>query len=291
MNKELIDRVWKYYLPKEFKEEVKKMWQSADKEQQLPHDAFLRGEYSILVSLFGYHNLTSDAEGEDEMLCVSINALQHLYAENEERKLAPKLSKYRQIAECENNLLYNLFGSKCLPDELNEDNFAKSEPESDEPFKVGGKVKVYKIGNVYNGAIGEIIDISNYGSCYVLFPDNQAWFRFCDLEPYTEPNKEDSECLHAESVKESRIASEETHLRNLSQETADCDKEFDAILKDSFREHNRLHIAAMAMQGIMTNPSQQCVEMDVAAIANLSLLMADALLYETEKGGKSNERV
>lgn len=104
MNKELSDRVWSI-LPKEFKEEVKRLWQSADKEQQLPHDAFLRGEYSMLVSLFGRHNLTSDEE-EEEMLIISRKEVQEMYSAFEEFK--------DKDNTCFN--LETLFGSKCLMD-------------------------------------------------------------------------------------------------------------------------------------------------------------------------------
>lgn len=75
---------------------------------------------------------------------------------------------------------------------------------------------------------------------------------------------------------------------NLSQETANCDKQFDTILKDSFRNHNRLQIAAMAMQGILSNSdwrgyrggNDQEVGMN---IAKASFGFADALLTEFEK--------
>ncbi len=264
MNKELIDRVWKYYLPKEFKEEVKKEYYDCKR-----CDA-TASELELEV-IFGRHNLTSDAEGEDEMLCVSINALQHLYAENEERKLAPKLSKYRQIAECENNLLYNLFGSKCLPDELNEDNFAKTEPK----YHKRDKVRTMKVmSKDYVGKVGTI-NCQDDGGYIVDYDDgSHVWSAESDLEPYTEP--EEKTCT-------------DTCTDDCSSQCKSQD--FDRIVRDGFCSHNRLHIAAMAMQGIMANPSQQCVEMDVAAIANLSLIMADALLHEAEKGGKSNERV
>ena len=63
------------------------------------------------------------------------------------------------------------------------------------------------------------------------------------LEPYTEPSNEESAVLRADSVKESRIADEESHLRNLSQEIAICDKSFDNILKDSPSKERRLNIA------------------------------------------------
>lgn len=57
MTKDLQDLAWSE-LPKEFKEEVKKRFQLTD--------ADCIG-YEILIDLFGKHNLTSDAEGEDEM--------------------------------------------------------------------------------------------------------------------------------------------------------------------------------------------------------------------------------
>lgn len=61
MNKELQDKAWAV-LPKEFREEVKKEWKSVDNVERFIHDAFLRGEYSMLTSLFGKHNLISGIE-------------------------------------------------------------------------------------------------------------------------------------------------------------------------------------------------------------------------------------
>lgn len=63
--------------------------------------------------------------------------------------------------------------------------------------------------------------------------------------------------------------------RNKSQ---NCDK------SSGNPDERRLNIAAMAMQGIMANPHQQMVEMGVNAVANLSVLIADALIAESEKG-------
>lgn len=68
MNKELQDKAWSV-LPKEFKEEVKKLYREF---------AFTREGY--YVELFGRHNLTSDAEGE-EMLTVSRKDVVELYQE------------------------------------------------------------------------------------------------------------------------------------------------------------------------------------------------------------------
>lgn len=69
--------------------------------------------------------------------------------------------------------------------------------------------------------------------------------------------------------------------RNLSQEIANCDKQFDNILKDSFREHNRLYIAAMMAQGILSCDLCQNPE----SLAKSALHYADALIAEAEKGG------
>lgn len=70
---------------------------------------------------------------------------------------------------------------------------------------------------------------------------------------------------------------------------------FSHILKDSFRDHNRLHIAAMAMQGILSNADRMkkyeyvateppCAELAVV-VARKALRYADALISECKKGG------
>lgn len=136
MNKELIDRVWKYYLPKEFKEAVKKEWQTANDEERFPHDAFLRGCYSTMVLLFGYHNLTSDAEGEDEMLCVSRKEVIRNFKEQVAWKNHHQSSQHdRDIAMGWCNALQFLFGSKCLPDEEPQPAEPKEKPSNSTELK------------------------------------------------------------------------------------------------------------------------------------------------------------
>lgn len=79
--------------------------------------------------------------------------------------------------------------------------------------------------------------------------------------------------------------------RNLSQESTNCDKDFDNILKDSFRGHNRLHIAAMAMAGILNNQrmcdnlaeGETTPQRVFANIARTALSYADALIAEYEE--------
>ena len=81
------------------------------------------------------------------------------------------------------------------------------------------------------------------------------------------------------------------------QPVTDCHN-FDTILKDSFRDHNRLHIAAMAMQGILSNAyrMKQYGEIAMHESKNLTQLVArnamryaDTLIAESEKGGIDGE--
>ena len=60
---------------------------------------------------------------------------------------------------------------------------------------------------------------------------------------------------------------------------------FSHILKDGFRDHNRLHIAAMIAQGIMANSNPQMVDTNVERVVDLAILTADTLIAKCEKGG------
>lgn len=88
------------------------------------------------------------------------------------------------------------------------------------------------------------------------------------VEPYTKPTDFGKE-VNFPTKKQSR---------NLSQ---NCDKQFDNILKDGFRNERRLNIAAMAMQGILS--CDLCQNPDT--LAKSALLYADALIAECEKKG------
>ena len=67
---------------------------------------------------------------------------------------------------------------------------------------------------------------------------------------------------------------------------SETDKCFDSILKDSFRSERRLNIAAMAMQGILSNPTAmngpKLIDGDEEILAKWSLKFADALIAECE---------
>ena len=147
------------------------------------------------------YNLTSDAEGEEILTCEKSKAMQlysHLLDLVENERIIEHYSEWcglerEYIALFGENVFADYFGSKCLPDELNEDNFAKSEPKPSEPKE-------------------------------------------------------------------------------------NANKYFDNILKGSFNEHNRLHIAAMIMSGLLASGKEKHHPVRRA------LDLADALIAECEKG-------
>lgn len=123
MTKELQDYAWSI-LPKEFKEEVNEIYLNAVEH----HPCGYNHKTDLLKYLFGYHNLTSDVEGE-EMLTVKrsdvINEFDKLH----------KLSYIAADLQLGLNAFRTLFGSKCLPDEdVHEDNFTSIDPEPAKPL-------------------------------------------------------------------------------------------------------------------------------------------------------------
>lgn len=220
MTTELQNKVWSI-LPKEFKEEVKKSYRYYSR---MAKDQYDCGIVDCIETIFGKHNLTSDAEGE-ELLTVKAKTVREMYAANERLKASFPGTIAEADADKINHILRHLFGSKCLPDELNEYNFATKEPKPAEP------------------------------TCTRTCTDN------CPSQPV-----------------------------NLFQETANCDK----------CNGLRLHIAAMAMQGILGNAdrmkSYEQIAMSEpyedlpAVVARKAVRYANALIAESEKGGR-NEKV
>lgn len=81
--------------------------------------------------------------------------------------------------------------------------------------------------------------------------------------------------------KETFTDKRKSQFRNLSQETANCDKQFDNILKGSLLKERRLNIAAMVMQGIVANQDITRYLSDLGhenAVAAQAILYADALI-------------
>lgn len=126
-------------------------------------------------------------------------------------------------------------------------------------FHVEDWVKVVSIDK--HGHIGQIIEVEyEYGCNYYRVSGAEGWyFLEKNLEPYTEPEK--------------------NHIPNPA-------KIVDDILKDGFHEHNRLHVAAMAMQGMLSNTTRFS-SYEISDLVRISLNCADALLAECESSAQS----
>lgn len=294
MNKELINHVWNHCLPKEFKEEVKELYDSGIKMMDIrPSESQVyANKLSTLEYLFGLHNLTSDAEGE-ERLTVSRKKVQEMFVEAQ--KAVPTCEHDRGFRNAELTILRNLFGSKCLPDETKDGTMDETkEPKPAEPkFKVGDKVRIscaYDNGEIWDKVMhGRIATISSayWNTQKILmykFEENIRDFAEHWLKPYTGPQAT-TECSNLD--KEASTCTDDcqsqcpSHLRNLSQKTANCDKCPKSVQKTppDFG-HSRLNIAAMALQGILANSHQQMVEMNVERVVDLAILTADTLIAE-----------
>lgn len=207
MNKQLIDSAWRA-LPAEFKEEVKKLYAKFYNEK--PHSDCSYGYLGLLIKLFGYHNLTSDAEGE-EMLMVKASLAKELYqyAEEREKGIAPRESE-EEWYQGYMKAMQDLFGSKCLPEE---EPLFSNQPEN------------------YNN---ENPIVAN---------DNKPTETCTDDCPSPRPSQH-----------------------------------FDDIINRSFADHNRLHIAAMAMAGLLANEGVSCFT-DVQELEHMDFITYHALEY------------
>lgn len=276
MDKKLQDLVWPL-LPKEFKKEVKKYYHTLH-EQYIDYAGFhlenakakVQERITTLEYFFGIHNLTSDLE-EEEMLTVKAKTIREMYAANE-RIMIDFRGKIDAInSDLINHVLRQLFGSKCLPD--NVDSLSQNSPENcdngnlisaDDSKPAEPRFEVGQFA-MYKGRRVEIIDYSDHSpQLYRVFVLTENYHTDADeseLEPYTEPE---------ENV-------------NLSQETANCDKHFDNILKDSFSKERRLNIAATILAGIMAGGAQ------ARHPVRRALELADALIIESVKGGSDGK--
>ena len=235
-------------------------------------------------------NLTSDAEGE-EMLTVPRKKVKEKWQRACEQEA--KYGRAQDSPVAREELYYNrgilsildtLFGTKCLPDELNEDNFAKSEPKPAEPkFKVGDKVRIVD-DNLHNykhkGEVTEIVSVDK-SDIYVPYKvdiyDEEfgggLWYSESDLEPYTEPTS---------------TFTDDCKSQCKSHHIGDANDMIDDIIKNSFREHNRLHIAAQIVAAIYANNQAAKDFKSIEEIVRKALDIADTLIKESEKGGVAN---
>ena len=193
MDKTTQDLAWRV-LPKEFKEEVKETYREYTEKIATTSEPEYRivgyiAAQTELELLFGKHNLTSDAEGEETLIC-------------EKSKVQRAYNTSREIVKAENpdSLMYsmhtqimcvleNIFGSECLPDEdVHEDNFTSIEPKPAEPkFKEGDKA-------ILKGFVCTIIEIvysrGSFAGYYIIESPklhDDITVPESDLEPYSEP--------------------------------------------------------------------------------------------------------
>lgn len=226
MTKELQDHVWSI-LPKEFKEEVKKEYRKG----------YVCETLTMLITLFGHHNLTSDAEGE-EILTVPRKDIVELFQEVQKTISQCKGTALAVQSVGIKNVLWSFFGSKCLPD-----NVATSAPNVDSSH-------------------GNIDSLSQNP------PEN------CNSENHI-------------STDDSKPAEPTDFGREVNFPTKNNPTIY---LKKSKNCDNRLQIAAMAMQGILSNIDlfKNVLEtgtetlsgdgISYRAVAKASLLFADALI-------------
>lgn len=108
----------------------------------------------------------------------------------------------------------------------------------------------------------------------------------CDTE-----NHISTDCDKPSKPKFTDTFTNDCKSRNISQETANCDKQFDNIPKDSFAKERRLNIAAMMAQGILSNTDRMKQYGDIAMresetltqlVARNAMRYADALIAEGE---------
>ena len=252
-------------------------------------NAFEAGANFSLGKQFG-NSEQVDAEGE-EMLTVSRKKLMDAF--NSAKIIGSSKMSSKMLAGAADmciNTFKDLFGPKCLPDnvESSEDNVEslpqnptencdnKSHISADcnkpaEPkFTKGDMVHCKSFG--YEGDYKVLEYTGGPRNCYDCIDKYGAYYRFyeSDLEPYTEPT-------------------------DLGREVNFPTKSNLAIyLKKSKNCDNRLQIAAMAMQGILSNENaiqyainnfrlQDGSRNRYQAVAECSLAFADALIAESEK--------
>lgn len=243
MNTELQNKAWSA-LPKEFKEEVNEIYLNA----VVHHPCGYKHKTDLLKYLFGHHNLTSDAKGED-------NLQERLW-----NMLSPRLQTY-----CFNmghtshdgnveDVLEHLFGSKCLPDEdAHEDNFATKEPIIDDKEKESFTYPKFRVGDI------------------VLFNDNIHRIIGADRE-----NKE----YQLERIYDNHL------MGWIEEDEISLYKELKPAELKIFSKEHRLNIAAMAMQSLLSNPYGFIIggkEQDKTPenIAKAAFLCADALIAKS----------
>lgn len=238
-------------------------------------------------------------EGE-EMLTCEKSKVQEVYKTskeivNNEQYGTRQYSMHTQIM-C---VLENLFGSKCLPDECTDctpievgvaENTTTTQTSAEPKFKEGDIVRYRYDGKSYTV-------VCKTGKYYYALrqPDGAVMIHDVlesDLEPLTEQEvkrhvsvKEACEILGVDESEATKLVKSEPIETCTETCTDDCsspdhfvvkDEMVDNIIKDGFKNHNRLHIAAILAAGMLAS-EVRCYPVDRA------LELADALIAEAKK--------
>lgn len=233
------------------------------------------------------------------MLSVSRKRVQEMFTEAQ--KSAPSCEYDRGFRGAELTILRNLFGSKCLPDNVDSSEPKKSRcekcgaPNSSicahmncQDYKLQSEPKLKRCDKVITPS-GEarIIEDTHFenGSWLYLVGDPAQWISESDLEPYIEPEGDTSP-----NVSHSDIDIDELVAKGYLPDPA---KQFDTILKDSFSKERRLNIATTIAAALAVDYYHESYgeSNKWQRLAKLSMTIADALIAEAEKGSSNAEPV
>lgn len=206
-----------------------------------------------------------DAEGE-EMLTVSRKRVQEMYAANERIKADFPDKETAHISDHINYVLKYLFDSKCLPDACNVASPSQNSPENcdSEPHISTDCDKPAEPQERFCQREDSAVDVEGSQASATSETSDTDHTKSRELKLQTAQDKPGERCV------------------NISQNIENCD--------------NRLLVASMAMQGILSNMDlfKNVLEtgteilsgdgISYRAVAKASLLFADALIAEAEKG-------
>lgn len=244
------------------------------------------------IENFKIHNLASDAEGEARLTVLRKDIVELC------QEVQKTISQYKGTALSIQsagikNVLWSFFGSKCLPDACNvASNVASKEPKPAEPkfkYNIGQKVKSVFANEILT--IKEHCGRVGHDNVYKVEEYAYTWNE-CELRPCTEPKnkrhvsvKEACEILGVDESEATKLVRSEPIETCTETCTDDCSSpdhfvvkhEMVDNIKDGFKNHNRLHIAAILAAGMLAS-EVRCYPVDRA------LELADKLIAECEKG-------
>lgn len=146
----------------------------------------------------------------------------------------------------------------------------KVNAEAKEPkpkYKAGDKVRVLGHALLEGGVFTITLVEHREKRGWMYRINTHTWYPESDLDPYTEPTEDKIDISAPESVEYLRIASEESHLRNFSQNIANCDK-WDTYTADLAKEI-ALKVANKKMDNDPKEAADYAVSVAKAVVENL----------------------